>query len=336
MSLDWKRDATELLIKAYKKYPVLYDMRHPRYYNKSVRGNALQEIVSDVRQLQPETTMKDVVRKIQTLRTQFGQELTKIRRHAQNGSEYRPTVWWYQGLIFLQHHIKPRSVGSCSINLSQGDIDGWKQEPDDNSSTFNVSIVRNGSSASPSELHGGDSEHSEEEIEYETEVHYEINSIDMKDMKALELRPCLPVASSGLKRENRFPDRKFDDRKVARMTTADADDQQSHKNPLSPTPPPSASSVEHSDEVVVPEQSTASGMVADLKPPKALANSSRDERHRSLGHFVGSQMACLKDDYIYYETQSEILNIMTRGILRQLASDKRNSTKADQESGKEK
>uniref|UniRef100_A0A182SL50 MADF domain-containing protein n=1 Tax=Anopheles maculatus TaxID=74869 RepID=A0A182SL50_9DIPT len=298
-------------------------MRHSRYYNKTVRGNALQEIVEDVRQQRPETTMKDVVRKIQTLRTQFGQELTKIRRHSQNGSEYHPTVWWFKGLNFLHHHIKPRTGGNCSINLSQGDIDSWKQDPDESSNTFKVSIVRKDGSASPGELHGADSG---EEMEYETEVHYEINPIDMKDIKALELKPILPGTSTAHKRESRFVDR--EDRKVARITAvAAADDQQSHRA-LSPAPPAD----EPANNVPVPESTM--DPLANLTPLNKITLSSPNDRHKSMGLFVGAQMSCLKDDYIYYETQMEILNIMTRGILRQLALDKKN--KAAQDASNEK
>ncbi|XP_052890433.1 uncharacterized protein LOC128298702 [Anopheles moucheti] len=304
MSVEWKRDSTEMLIESYKKHPVLYDMRHPHYYNKTVRGKALAEIVNDVIHLRPETTMKDVVRKIQTLRTQFGQELTKSRRHSLNGTVYHPTVWWYQGLNFLQPHIKHRSFDP---NPTMGDMDNWKQEPDDNSS-FNVSIVRNGKSLSPNNLSNPDYENSADEVEYETEVHYEINSIDMKDLKRVELKPITPGASTGNKREsNWYLDR--DNRKAART---------SQTAPIV---------VQEETE----EQTTTTLM--ELNPVNSSLDNTvtrnvtiTDDRYRSLGNFVGSQMAKIKDDYLYYETQMEILNIMNRGILRQLALDNQNGT----------
>uniref|UniRef100_A0A182W1H0 MADF domain-containing protein n=1 Tax=Anopheles minimus TaxID=112268 RepID=A0A182W1H0_9DIPT len=321
MSAEWKREATELLIKAYKKHPVLYDMRHPRYYNKTVRGKALAEIVEDVQQLRHETSMKDVVRKIQTLRTQFGQELTKARRHSLSGSVYQPTVWWYQGLSFLQNHIKHRSFDP---NPTMGDMDSWKPDPDD-SSTFNVSIVRNGKASSPNDLSNTDFDNSADELEYETEVHYEINPIDMKDIKTVELKPILSTSSSN-KRESRFIDR--DDRKIARIS------QPGHADPLHTSQSPEP------EQNHTPEQTTTTLM--ELKPVNTIAENTllrsvpaaTDERHTSLGNFVGSQMSCIKDDYTYYETQMEILNIMNRGILRQLALDKKNS-KADQEGNKD-
>ncbi|XP_053660960.1 uncharacterized protein LOC128709950 [Anopheles marshallii] len=323
MSVEWKRDATEMLIQSYKKHPVLYDMRHPRYYNKTVRGKALTEIVDDVLHLRPETTMKDVVRKIQTLRTQFGQELTKSRRHSLNGSVYQPTVWWYQGLSFLQHHIKHRSFDP---NPGMGDLDSWKPEPDDNSS-FNVSIVRNGKSSSPNDLSNPDYENSADEVEYETEVHYEINSIDLKDLKRVELKPITTVSSTANKRESSwYHDR--DDRKVARTSQTARNEQKRRSE--------SPATVQEEAE----EQTTPTLM--ELKPVNSSTDNTltrnetiTDERHRSLGNFVGSQLASIKDDYLYYETQMEILNIMNRGILRQLGLDKRNA-KSDQESSGEK
>uniref|UniRef100_A0A182P6S1 MADF domain-containing protein n=1 Tax=Anopheles epiroticus TaxID=199890 RepID=A0A182P6S1_9DIPT len=317
MSAEWRRDATEQLIESYKKFPVLYDMRHPRYYNKTFRGKALAEIVDDVQQVRPETTMKDVLRKIQTMRTQFGQELTKARRHSMNGSVYQPTVWWYQGLSFLQHHIKHRSVDAGTPILGDSD---WKQEHDENSS-FNVSIVRNGDSASPNDLSNPEYEHSTDGMEYETEVHYEINSIDMKDIKALELKPIVPTPAAGSKREARYLDRT--DRKVARTSHASVNDAKVVASSVSEGEAPLLA---ESTATVVQSQTNA--MIPDSK---TLHNfSTAIDRHRSLGDFVASQMACIKDDYSFYETQMEILNVMNRGILRQLALDKKNARQIEE------
>uniref|UniRef100_A0A182JTD2 MADF domain-containing protein n=1 Tax=Anopheles christyi TaxID=43041 RepID=A0A182JTD2_9DIPT len=322
MTAEWRRDATEQLIQAYKKHPVLYDMRHPRYYNKSFRGKALSEIVEDVQQVRPDTSMKDVLRKIQTMRTQFGQELTKARRHSMNGSMYQPTVWWYQGLSFLQHHIKHRSVDATNSVI---DNEGWKSELDENSS-FNVSIVRNGDNGSPNDLSNADYEHSTDGMEYETEVHYEINSIDMKDIKALELKPIAPASSSsGSKRELRYLDRS--DRKVARTSQVSLKDAKIVSHSSTPDP-------------LSTDQSTPT--VVELKPVASVPDNTMfstisipEARHRSLGNFVASQMACIKDDFQFYETQMEILNVINRGILRQLQADKKNARHAE-EAGKEK
>uniref|UniRef100_A0A182XJ44 MADF domain-containing protein n=1 Tax=Anopheles quadriannulatus TaxID=34691 RepID=A0A182XJ44_ANOQN len=323
MAVEWRRDATEQLIQSYKKHPVLYDMRHPRYYNKTFRGKALSEIVDDVQQVRPDTSMKDVLRKIQTMRTQFGQELTKTRRHSMNGSMYQPTVWWYESLSFLQNHIKHRSVDAVPTMEN----DGWKSEHDD-SSSYNVSIVRNrGDSGSPSEINNVEYEHSTDGMEYETEVHYEINSIDMKDIKALELKPIVSASvSAGSKRDARYLDRS--DRKVARTSQVSLKDAKI-VNHHSPTP-----------ESVPAEPATAT--VVELKPVASMSDniafptvSLSNARHVSLGNFVASQMACIKDDFQFYETQMEILNIINRGILRQLAVDKKNARIAE-EAGKEK
>lgn len=323
MSLEWLREATELLIQAYKKHPVLYDMRHPRYYNKSVRAKAISEIVEDVQQLRHDTTMKDVVRKIQTLRTQFGQELTKARRHSLNGSVYLPTVWWYQGLSFLQNHIKHRSFDP---NPSMGDMDAWKPDPDD-SSTFNVSIVRNGKSSPSNDLSNTDFDNSADEIEmeYETEVHYEINPLDMKEIKRVELK-AIPQTGAGNKRDGRYLcDR--EGRKIARTSqTVHSNDQQVQR----------AGSPE-AEQGVSAEQTTPASLV-EQKTFSTIAENmlqrGADDRQTSLGNFVSTQMKSIKDDYIYFETQMEILNIMNRGILRQLALDKKNG-KTDQESSRE-
>uniref|UniRef100_A0A182NLC6 MADF domain-containing protein n=1 Tax=Anopheles dirus TaxID=7168 RepID=A0A182NLC6_9DIPT len=322
MSSDWQREATDFLIQEYKKHPVLYDMRHSRYYNKTARGKALTEMVMEINNnVRPGTTMKDVLRKIQTMRTQFGQELTKARRHALNGTVYQPTVWWYQGLCFLKQHIKHRSIEATSMG---SDTDNWKTEQDDNS-TFNVSIVRNGdSSQSPNELNP-DYEHSTDDMEYETEVHYEINPIDMKSIKALELKPIVPPTIVGsTKRESRHSDN--GERRMTRSSQPSSSSEQTYVTRASTC----HDLVAEQGTPTVLELKTLDAVTAEtIATPRANGPAVSEERYRSLGSFVASQMASIRDDYTFYETQMEILNVVNKGILRQLAVDKEAAKAAD-------
>lgn len=45
---EWNKEATEVLIEAYKNYPNLYNSKHPKYYNRNARKESLEEIRKEV------------------------------------------------------------------------------------------------------------------------------------------------------------------------------------------------------------------------------------------------------------------------------------------------
>lgn len=285
-SAEWKREAVEHLIELYRKQPVLYNMRHPRYYNKGSRNEAVCTILAEMHDIRPESTTQDILRKIQTLRTQFGQEISKARRASKHGMAYRPTAWWFKGLSFLQDHIKHRSI---SPDPSEVDSSNIKKDVEDN--TFKVSIIH--SDPLESEISNNDYEHSMDEAEYDTEIHYEIDTIDHRNNKTVELKPVTLTSQFG-KQQTNDSDRKS-----------------------------------RGSFVFQPEQQSAptGGTVVDLPPAKDQSVILGDlvvpnERHRSLGNFVASQMLQIKDDHLFYSTQMEVLNVINRAILQQLMHDK--------------
>ncbi|XP_058118690.1 uncharacterized protein LOC131287602 [Anopheles ziemanni] len=285
-SAEWKREAVEHLIEQYRKQPVLYNMRHPRYYNKASRNDAVSTILIAMHDVRPESTAQDILRKIQTLRTQFGQEITKARRASKHGMAYRPTAWWYKGLSFLQDHIKHRS-----ISPDPNEVDGTVIKKDVEDNTFKVSIIH--SDPIESETSNNDYEHSMDEGDYDTEIHYEIDTLDHSNNKTVELKP-VSLASQFSKQQTNDSDRK------SRGSFAFQPEQQ-----LAP----------------------AGGTVVELPPPKEQSVILGDllvsnDRHRSLGNFVASQMSQIKDDILFYSTQMEVLNVINRGILEQLKYDK--------------
>ncbi|XP_050083327.1 uncharacterized protein LOC126569949 [Anopheles aquasalis] len=302
-SSDWKREATERLIEEYRKLPVLYNMRHPRYYNKGSRNEALHILVDAVQDERPGTSSADVLRKIQTLRTQFGQEISKVRRSSTQGKSYSPTAWWFKGLSFLQQHIKHRSSSPIDSDSS------WKQEGDSNS--FNVSIIRKGLNESEVEYDQSMDQ------EYEGEVHYEINAIeDVKNVKTLELKPVAANASM-LKQ---------------RMKTRSSIGSTSYRYQEE-----ASQSAQTLDQQVDNTESNSVGTIISLPMVKQqpaqneTVNSNfytevfmANERYKATGNFIASQMACIKDDLLFYETQMELLNIAQKGVLRQLTMDRAN------------
>ncbi|KFB35971.1 hypothetical protein ZHAS_00002955 [Anopheles sinensis] len=294
-SAEWKREAVEHLIEQYRKQPVLYNMRHPRYYNKSSRNEAVTTILAEMHEVRPESTAQDILRKIQTLRTQFGQEISKARRASKHGMAYRPTAWWFKGLSFLQDHIKHRSISPEPIDLESS----IKKDVDDN--TFKVSIIH--TDPLENEMSNNDYEHSMDEGDYDTEIHYEIDTIDQRNNKTLEIKP-VPLASQFNKQQNNDSDRK------SRGSFIFQSEQQ-----LGPT---------GGTVIDLPTAKDQSVILGDLVVP--------NERYRSLGNFVASQMLQIKDDHLFYSTQMEVLNVINRAILQQLSYDKGSTSNDGQSS----
>ena len=55
---------------------------------------------------------------------------------------------------------------------------------------------------------------------------------------------------------------------------------------------------------------------------RTAAENDPSDRNQELAKFVASQMALIKDDYLFYNTQHEILSIINKAQLNQLLKDK--------------
>lgn len=108
---DWSKESLRDMIQAYKNQPNLYDIKHKLYYNKQARNLSMKKILEAVKKTRPETNANEITKKIQTLRTQFGQEVNKIEKSQSLGEEliYKPKVWWFQHLEWIGNFMKTRS-----------------------------------------------------------------------------------------------------------------------------------------------------------------------------------------------------------------------------------
>ncbi|CAO1405852.1 unnamed protein product [Diamesa tonsa] len=112
MTAEWSQASLRSLIKIYKKNKNMYDQKHSLYYSKPSRNRGLEEIRLEVAKTRPSTTTNDVTKKIQSLRTQYGQEQSKIEKSKlldAPAMEYVPTIWWFNELDFIKDYMKKRS-----------------------------------------------------------------------------------------------------------------------------------------------------------------------------------------------------------------------------------
>jgi hypothetical protein len=106
---EWFRAALIELIDTYKKNENLYNPKHSLYYNKQARKKSLEAILDAVRASRPNTSILEIHKKIQSLRTQFGQEVSKIEKSKGLGDEkliYTPKVSGFD----INNAIKPSII----------------------------------------------------------------------------------------------------------------------------------------------------------------------------------------------------------------------------------
>lgn len=280
---EWKRPALEVLLKLYREHPILYDMRHSKYYNKSERQKALNTIIDMLEDHRPGTTSNEILRKIQSMRTQFGQELTKMKKQQNKGLAYAPTVWWYNYLSFLRGHIRPRS------GIDEEDFKIKQQPPEGEYESYN-----------------------EESLDYdgESEIIYEIQSTP----KGVKNESCnnIKLQNSNDKEEIIYEITQANTVVPKRKVELNTTDNQIFKQPRTET-------------TILDDSSIRPSSVADCSTSRKIEVCEMtidSDRSHSLGRFVTSQMASIKDDYLFYATQMDVLNVINKAQLKQLLIDK--------------
>lgn len=306
-SMDWKRPALEILLNVYRDHPILYDMRHPKYYAKLERQKALNTIIEMLEDHRPGTTTGDILKKIQTMRTQFGQEYNKVRKAQIKGVEYVPTVWWYEYLKFLRQHIKPRATLKDELDDSQ---DGDEEY---------MSVSHGNDEYEKYEMYAPEEQY-EVDNEGESEIVYEIQSTpkniksdnngETKFIRKREFASVTPISGNEeIIYEITNANTIVPKRKIEMISPVSSD-----HNPKQPR------------KEKVAEQQTPSIKVIDsssiVKKPDAVEITVEPDRYKSFGQFVASQIAAVKDDFLFYSTQMDVLNVINKAQLKQLQMDK--------------
>ncbi|CAH1406662.1 unnamed protein product [Nezara viridula] len=105
-------------IKTYESSPVLWNRLDPNYMNKLKKRKALKKLKVIYREIRPQAKVRDVVRKLNTLRFKYRRELCRIKNEMKNGGEefYGPNSWVLHSLKFLD---VPQEK-ALSINSNEG------------------------------------------------------------------------------------------------------------------------------------------------------------------------------------------------------------------------
>lgn len=112
----WTQRAVEILIESYRAHPILYNSKDPLYHNRVKKELAYQDVHQDVCLEKSNCTVDDIKKKVNGLRSNFARELEKINKTKRSGAAskdvHKPTLWWFEKLLFLKDHVEARPSSS--------------------------------------------------------------------------------------------------------------------------------------------------------------------------------------------------------------------------------
>lgn len=102
-------DSLKRFIEAYESHPELWNRGNAGYSNKIKKTLALEKLLEIYREIKPQAGIKDVTKKLNTLRSNYRRELNKIRHSIRCGSGpdevYKPSSWVFYALQFLGDEV---------------------------------------------------------------------------------------------------------------------------------------------------------------------------------------------------------------------------------------
>uniref|UniRef100_A0A1Y1MH02 MADF domain-containing protein n=1 Tax=Photinus pyralis TaxID=7054 RepID=A0A1Y1MH02_PHOPY len=121
--MSWSNREVRVLIEEVQKYPCLYLVKSANYKNKHARNEALASIVKALLPLRPGVCENDIKAKFNGIKSNFFSEHRKVLASQKSGAGsddvYKPTLWYYDLLVFLLEHYETRSAYDSLGEASQ-------------------------------------------------------------------------------------------------------------------------------------------------------------------------------------------------------------------------
>lgn len=112
-------------IELYKSYPCLWRVKSKEYSDRDKKNLAYDALVHKYKEIDASANREKVTKKINSLRTVYRKELAKVNKSNRSGAGedevYKPTLWYFDLLRFINDHETPRE----SKNTMDED---WEEE----------------------------------------------------------------------------------------------------------------------------------------------------------------------------------------------------------------
>ncbi|XP_066152069.1 uncharacterized protein [Euwallacea fornicatus] len=113
-------------LQLYREYPALWKIKSTEYSDRNLKDNAYKVLIEKYKEIDPKADKETVKKKINSLRTNYRKELTKVKASYKSGTNtddiYVPALWYFNELNFLQDQYIPKD--ECSAIISQNEEEG--------------------------------------------------------------------------------------------------------------------------------------------------------------------------------------------------------------------
>lgn len=129
------------VIELYHSLPALWKIKSEEYHNKSKKNQQYEQLLSKYKEKYPNANKANLIKKINSLRTNFRKELTRIKNSEKSGAGIddieEPTLWYFDEMKFLIGQEEP----STSQSSMESQVEG--NEDDSDASRVNNTIKVN-------------------------------------------------------------------------------------------------------------------------------------------------------------------------------------------------
>lgn len=95
----------------YRSLPALWDVKCKDYTNRGKKKEQYDVLIKKYREYIPNADKQDVIKKINSLRTNFRKELKRVRetKKSDGKEDVLPSLWYFEEMKFLQNIEAPYS-----------------------------------------------------------------------------------------------------------------------------------------------------------------------------------------------------------------------------------
>ncbi len=126
-------------IEVYRSLSALWDVTSKEYTNRIKKSEQYDVLLEKYREKYPNADKQEVVKKINSLRTNFRKELKRIREAEKSGAgadDVEPSLWYFEEMKFLMTRETPTTSTSTMDTMLEESVDA---DDPDNDTTDNAS-----------------------------------------------------------------------------------------------------------------------------------------------------------------------------------------------------
>ena len=83
---EWSDDEVECLISLWSRFDVLFNAKHPLYFNKDEKNKAITKIQNEMKENGMDISVKDIAEKIANLRNYYGAQRRMVEASKKSGA----------------------------------------------------------------------------------------------------------------------------------------------------------------------------------------------------------------------------------------------------------